>query len=337
LETPSEIRQSPHGPLLEVRELTVTYGDNRAPALQSVGLQIRPGEIKGIIGESGSGKSTLALTMLGLLPAKARVRGSVWLQSEDGRQDLLQLAESNWQSIRGAKISMIFQEPSLSFSPVRRIGCQIADGIRAHGFDTEAKAESQALEILEDLLPGKSDRVFKAYLHQLSGGELHRAVIARALACRPALVIADEPTRDLDAAMEAEVLELFQEVNRKTGAAFIFITHNPALLVRLADHVAVMYGGQIVEQGPLTQVFRKPLHPYTSGLLALVSEAVEGTTGRPKHLPVIRGSLSASDLLSRGCTFEPRCPSRSAVCRQDVPVKIAAGGGREVMCFNHGS
>jgi len=323
--------------LLQIWGLTVTYGESAGPALRDVDLQIERGEIIGILGESGSGKSTLATTLLGLLPLNAGVQGSISLQNGDRTQNLLQLNESGWRAIRGAKISTIFQEPSLSLSPVKRIGDQIADVILAHCPESRKSAGAQAVELLEELLPHNADRVYKAYPHQLSGGELHRAAIARALVCRPLLVIADEPTRDLDARIEADVLGLFREVNRKFGTAFIFITHNPALLAGFADRVAVMYAGQIVESGPLTQVYGKPLHPYTKGLLSLIPKSfAESSAKRPEYLPVIPGSLSASDVLVRGCTFGPRCPSRIAVCQQEFPAKTPAGAGRDVSCFNYG-
>jgi oligopeptide/dipeptide ABC transporter ATP-binding protein len=323
--------------LLRVRALTVTYSTrNRqsAPALRRVSFDIAPGEILGILGESGSGKSTLALAILGLLPANCSVEGTILFQDED----LLQMDESRWREIRGAKISMIFQEPGLSLSPVMRVGDQIAEIIRAHrpGNGKTRKLECEA--ILRGVRLSEVDRIYRAYPHQLSGGELHRVAIAQALACRPDLVIADESTRSLDVTVQTEVLNLLREINRKRGSALIFITHNPALLAGFADRVMVMYAGGIVEQGPTAQVFSRPLHPYTKGLLQLIPRSRNGTNLTSEgRLPVIPGSLPALNPSSRGCLFEPRCSVRTAHCQNESPGEVTPERGRRVSCFNYGN
>jgi oligopeptide/dipeptide ABC transporter ATP-binding protein len=323
--------------LLRVRGLTVSYGaagQRSVPALRDVSFDLAPGEIVGILGESGSGKSTLALATLGLLPPTASIEGAVLFHDKD----LLQIDESCWTTIRGAQISIIFQEPGLSLSPVMRVGDQIAEIIRAHrpGSRKTRKLDCQAM--LREARLSEVERIYRAYPHQLSGGELHRVAIAQALACRPALVIADESTRSLDVTVQAEVLNVLREINRKFGSALIFITHNPALLAGFADRVIVMYAGRVVEQGPITQVFRRPLHPYTKGLLQLIPRSRDGTNLTPEgRLPVIPGSLATLSHSTRGCAFEPRCSARTAVCQDESPSEITPEQDRRVSCFNHGN
>lgn len=323
--------------LLRVRGLTVSYATGNghcAPALHRVSFDVAPGEIVGILGESGSGKSTLALSIVGLLPANCSVEGAILFQDED----LVHIDESRWREIRGAKISMIFQDPGLSLSPVMRAGDQIAEIIRAHrpGNGKTRKLECEA--ILRGVRLSEVDRIYRAYPHQLSGGELHRVAIAQALACRPDLVIADESTRSLDVTVQTEVLNLLREINRKRGSAFIFITHNPALLAGFADRVMVMYAGSIVEQGPLSRVFSRPLHPYTKGLLQLIPKSRHGTNLTSEgRLPVIPGSLATLSHSNRGCLFEPRCSVRTAHCQNESPGEVTPERGRRVSCFNYGN
>ena len=221
----------------------------------------------GVLGESGCGKSTLALSVLGLLPAGARVEGAIFFHE----QDLLHLSESRLTTIRGAHISLIHQEPGLSFSPVMRVGEQIAEVLRAHRPMKRAVREQGCKAMLREVRLGDVDRIYNAYPHQLSGGELHRVAIAQALICRPELVICDEPTSSLDVTIQAEILNLLRELKQKFGMAMIFITHNPALLAGFADRVQVMYDGRIVEEGRVAQVFRRSLHAYTNELLQLVT------------------------------------------------------------------
>ena len=253
--------------MLHCQRLTVNYASVTKPALCEIDFEIAPGEVVGILGESGCGKSTLALSVLGLLPANARVEGSILFHE----QNLLQLSESRLTTIRGAQISLIHQEPGLSFSPVMRVGEQIAEVLRAHRSMKRTVREQECKAMLPGVQLGDVDRIYDAYPHQLSGGELHRVAIAQALICRPELVICDEPTSSLDVTIQAEILSLLRELKRKLGMAMIFITHNPALLAGFADRVLVMYDGRIVEQGRVAQVFRRPLHAYTNELLQLVT------------------------------------------------------------------
>lgn len=341
MSTPRAISSTCASALLRVRGLTVTYAGERkqrTPALRQVDLDIAAGEIVGILGESGSGKSTLALSLLGLLPVSAQVEGSIFLEGED----LAKAAESRWAAIRGAKLAMIFQEPGLSLSPVMRAGDQIGEVIRAHGGGTKKQREQQAETALTGAGLSDVDRVYKAYPHQLSGGELHRVAIAQALACRPALMIADEATRSLDVTLQSEIQNALREGNRKNGSALIFITHSPSLLTGFADRILVMYAGRIVEAGPVAQVYRQPLHPYTKALLQLVPERREDADRvlrftRRERLPAIPGTLSGLDYQAQGCAFEPRCAARTTQCRVESPEEVTAEPDRRVSCFNYGN
>jgi oligopeptide/dipeptide ABC transporter ATP-binding protein len=327
-------------PMLQIRDLTVGYaagsGRSLTPALHKVGLDIWAGETVGILGESGAGKSTLASTILGLLPAESNAAGSILFQSRGlPSQDLLRVDETRWRTIRGAKIAMIFQEPGLCLNPVMRVGDQIAEVIRAHSPQNRAQRKRECEAMLHEVGFSDVERVYQAYPHQLSGGELHRVAIAQALVCRPELVIADEPTRALDVTAQGEILNVLRKAQRTVGSALIFITHNPALLAGFADRVVIMYGGRVVEEGPVAQVFRRPLHPYTRGLLQLFPSApnTEFVRGR---LPVIPGSLTDADHRTPGCIFEPRCSARTAICRREAPAEETRDD-RRVSCFHHGN
>ena len=320
--------------LLQVRGLTVTYSDvdsDSVPALRDVNFDMAAGERVGILGESGCGKSTLALSILGLLPPNARVGGSIVFRSES----LSETDESRRRAIRGKQISMIFQEPGVSLSPVMRVGDQIAEVTRAHGIAKLELRREACREILKRVHLSDVERVYRAYPHQLSGGERHRIAIAQALVCDPDLVIADEVTRSLDATTQTEVLDVLRAVNQQ---ALIFITHNPALLAGFADRVLVMYAGRIIEDGPVSQVFRRPLHPYTKALLQLVPKSLQSaaltTQGR---LPTIPGSLNVSDQRVPGCVFEPRCAAQTSICQTEFPPEITPEPSHRVSCFNYGN
>ena len=321
--------------VLRVHSLRVSYGtkDNRStPALRGVQVEIGGGEIVGILGESGSGKSTLALAMLGLLPRSAQVDGSVVFQDKE----LLKLDEPGWRAIRGARIAIIFQEPGITLSPVMRVGDQIAEVIRAHQNEDSTRRKQRVRELLRAVGLPEVDRIYSSFAHQLSGGELHRIAIAQALACKPDVVIADEPTRSLDAALQADILNLLRESSRKLGSSLIFITHNPALLARFADRIIVLYAGHVVEEGPTAEVFRHPLHPYTQGLLRLVPVSLHHVLARGERLAVIPGSMADVDLAAPGCAFAARCFARTSICDQQFPHEVVLTEHRRVSCFNYG-
>lgn len=243
-----------------------------SPALRHCSLEVAAGEIVGILGESGCGKSTLALSILGLLPKDARYGGSVCFKGEE----LLGSNNAQLRKLRGAKVALIHQEPGLALSPAMRMGGQIAEVLRAHGVGPRKELRLRTEEILSAVHFAEPRRIARAYAHELSGGELHRVAIAQALVCRPELVIADEPNRSLDVELQLELLELFREINRSLGTAFLFITHNPILLAGFADRVIVMRSGEIVEHGRTSEMFRGPAHEYTRTLLRYVPGPIAG-------------------------------------------------------------
>lgn len=323
--------------LLRVCGLSVTYawrGRSPVMALRQLDLEIATGEIVGILGESGCGKSTLALSILGLLPADARADGTILFRNEQ----LLGLPQKQLRRIRGAKISLIHQDPGLALSPVMRVGDQIAEIIVAHR-SLGRKARKQEVEsILCEVQLTDTARIYAAYPHQLSGGELHRVAIAQALACRPDLIIADEPTRSLDMTVQAEILGVLRNLNEAFGTALLFITHNPALLAGFADRVVVMYAGRAVENADGLRVFGRPLHPYTKGLLNLVPRSTHvNYSAVGGRLPTIPGGPPDSNNLNRGCAFEPRCSQRTGICRTENPEELTPEPGHRVSCFNHDS
>jgi len=269
--------------LLQARDLCVTYADaagNKIPALRGVDFDVHVGEIVGILGESGSGKSTLAAAIMGMLPATASLRGSIRFQNKDLRA----LTQAGHREIRGRHISVISQEPALALSPYLCAGTQIEEVLRAHGTPKSNRRE-RCHTILHDMQFADVNRIYHAYPHQLSGGELHRVAVAQALVCHPKLVICDEATRSLDATIQMEIIHLLRRVNQELATAFVFITHNPALLEGFADRVLVMHSGQIVEQGRLSDVFRKPNHPHTRSLVDLAFGTAQWNRNGRKRLP----------------------------------------------------
>jgi ABC-type glutathione transport system ATPase component len=252
--------------VLEVQRLSLTYrvGEKgRVRALHEVCLAIRPGEAVGILGESGCGKSTLARTLLGLLPPRAEVGGSIWL----GEHNLLRLRESELQRVRGGEISLVPQEPALALSPVLRAGEHIVDVLRAHTRMSRQQCRSHAKALLAQVGLADANRIYNAFPHQLSGGQRQRVAIAQAIACGPRLLIADEPTTALDTTTQAEILALLSQLQRQQGMAMIAISHDAAVLAELVDRVVVMRGGEIVEEDGVDQILSRPSCDYTRGLV----------------------------------------------------------------------
>jgi oligopeptide/dipeptide ABC transporter ATP-binding protein len=321
--------------VLEVRDLCVAYNGRDGGvwrALEKVNFGVGAGEILGVLGESGSGKSTLAAALLRLLPANGRITGGAILLEGS---DMLRMDSVELRRVRGASVSIVFQEPSLTLHPTIRIGEQVVEVLRAHGASSKRERRERAREILAKVFSRDVERVFSSYPHELSGGQQQRVLIAQAIACDPALVIADEPTASLDPTTQREILMLFQSLRDQFGIAFVFITHNPLLLAGFADRVLVLYAGKIAELGPAEAVLLSPQHPYTQALLRCVPRVGYGETVRPQRalLPVIAGTAPSLAVLSRGCVFEPRCEKRMDTCQVTEPMAAMLGDGHEVSCL----
>ncbi|MFE9427655.1 dipeptide ABC transporter ATP-binding protein [Kitasatospora sp. NPDC006697] len=315
-------------PLLTVRDLRVDFAGRRgrgsAPAVRGVDLTLERGETLGIVGESGSGKSVTALAVLGLLPGTATVRGSVAL---DGRE-LVGLPAGELSRIRGNRIAMVFQDPLSAFTPVYRIGDQIAEAVRAHHRVDRAAARGRAAELLD--LVGIPDprRALDAFPHEFSGGMRQRAMIAMAVANEPDVLLADEPTTALDVTIQAQVLDVLRTAQRETGAALVLVSHDLGVIAQLADRVAVMYAGRVVESAPVDELFAAPRHPYTLGLIGAVPRL--DRSGGP--LVPIPGQPPALGELPPGCPFAPRCPLAGPDCLTAEP-PLAGGAGHLAACL----
>ncbi len=325
-------------PLLQVLGLRVEFVDSqrrRIHALNGASLVVWPGEVLGVLGESGSGKSTIAKASLRLLPKSAEITEGV---IEFEGRDVFQLKEQEMEKLRGARIAMIPQEPGLALNPVMKAGDQIAEVLRAHRDWSWKRCRQEAENLLNRVHLHSTDRrMYDAYPHQLSGGQQQRVAIAQALACQPALVIADEPTASLDSETEEEILKLLRELKAEQKMSLLLITHDPEILAGLADRVAVMYGGRVVEEGPLDQVFREPRHPYTKALLACIPPAPEECThAAGMRLATIEGSAPDPELVPAGCSFAPRCADRVKRCESHAPSSIALEDARQVECFLYG-
>jgi oligopeptide/dipeptide ABC transporter ATP-binding protein len=317
-------------PLLDVRNLRIEFATAQGTltAVRDVSFHLDAGEVLGLVGESGSGKSVTALAILRLLPAQARIHGSIRFRDEE----LLQIPEPQMRRIRGAGISMIFQEPMTALNPVMRVGDQIAEAVLAHaGSGRAGKAEAWRLAVdsLRTVAIADADRRARDYPHQLSGGQRQRVMIAMALVNRPSLLIADEPTTALDVTIQSEVLNLLAELRERFSLAMLFISHDLAVVSRVAHSIGVMYAGSVVEMGMAGEVFLHPMHPYTRGLLNSVPTL---RSDRTKPLQTIDGSVPAITALPRGCAFEPRCASRIASCADAWPPLVEVSPGHVARC-----
>ena len=315
--------------LLELRGLTTAFQTARGEisAIEDISFDLNAGEILGIVGESGSGKSVTALTIMGLLPEPpARIAaGSVRFAGEE----LTTASPNRMEKIRGAGISMVFQEPMTSLNPVFTIGEQIMETVRAHERMSASAQRERAIEMLDRVgIPSATERL-NDYPHQLSGGQRQRVMIAMSLACRPKLLIADEPTTALDVTIQAQVLDLLMDLRDELGMAIMIITHNMGVIAEVADRVLVMYAGRIVEQSPVADLFDAPQHPYTKGLLACVP-----TLQQDRHrLIAIPGSLPEPARRPPGCRFAPRCSYRIEACRTAIPPLVMQREDRAVACI----
>jgi peptide/nickel transport system ATP-binding protein/oligopeptide transport system ATP-binding protein len=315
--------------LLALRGLTTAFqtGRGEITAIEDVSFDLAEGEILGIVGESGSGKSVTALTIMGLLPQPpARIAaGSIRFAGEE----LTTATAGRMEKIRGAGISMVFQEPMTSLNPVFTIGEQIMETVRAHERMSAAAQRDRAIEMLDRVGIPSAARRLNDYPHQLSGGQRQRVMIAMALACRPKLLIADEPTTALDVTIQAQVLDLLMDLRDELGMAIIVITHNMGVIAEVADRVLVMYAGRIVEESPVGDLFDAPQHPYTKGLLACVPTLEQD---RPR-LVAIPGALPEPARRPPGCRFAPRCTARIEACRAAIPPLMRQGEARAVACI----
>ncbi|MEQ3553509.1 ABC transporter ATP-binding protein [Pseudonocardia nematodicida] len=320
-------------PLLSVRDLRVTFrrrGEPDTVAVDGVSFDVDAGQVVGLVGESGCGKSVTSMAITRLLPTRGvRVEGSVLMDGED----LLRLPESQMRARRGKDLSMVFQDPLTSLNPVVPIGVQVTEVLRRHRGMDKAAARTEAAELLERVGIPDPTRRLDSYPHQLSGGMRQRALIAIALACRPRLLIADEPTTALDVTIQAQILELLAELVRETGAALVMITHDLGVVAGLCEKVNVLYGGRIVERAGRHELFSAPRHPYTDGLLRSVPrlDAEPGSA-----LEAIRGSVVDNLPWDSACAFAPRCPRADELCREATPpVEVSDdGAGRLARCHH---
>jgi len=328
--------------LLEVENLCVDFATAQGSGrvVRDVSFAIAPGEVLGLVGESGSGKSVSSLAILRLLPPQATVSGSMQFDGED----LLSLPEEKMRTIRGAGISMIFQEPMTALNPVMRVGDQVAEAVLAHpGAATRTSSVTngsgmrankvdawrRAVEALRTVAIPEPDRRARDYPHQLSGGQRQRVMIAMAIVNRPKLLIADEPTTALDVTIQAQVLDLLNELRQKFSLAMLFVSHDLAVVSQVSHRLAVMYAGSLVEVGSATQVFREPVHPYTRGLLNSVP-TLRSDRGRP--LNTIEGTVPSIRAIPPGCAFEPRCEWRLPSCSQALPSLVEVAPGHFARC-----
>lgn len=313
-------------PAIEVRDLAV--GSGALTAVRGVSFTIPAGGRMGLVGESGSGKTLTALALMGLLPMGWGAQGSVL---HDG-VDLI--GQTDWQLSRrrGRTISMVFQDPLSALDPVRRVGHQVASVIQRHTRAGKAQAAAQTVDLFRQMALPRPEQLVRAYPHQLSGGQRQRIMIAMALACYPQLIIADEPTTALDVTVQKQVLRLLNAAVRERGSALLMITHNLPIIAAICDSVAVMYAGRIVEIGPVEQIFRRPRHHYTCGLLVsqptMDNIALDGSS----RLPSITGMVPPLQALPSGCAFHPRCAAASDKCRSQMPE--LEGTGAKAACWH---
>jgi peptide/nickel transport system ATP-binding protein len=313
--------------VLDVRDLCIDFrtATGLVRAVDRVSFTVQRGEITGLVGESGSGKTLTMLATIGLITdPNATVTGSVCFRGTE----LIGLPPRQLRAVRGAEVAMVFQDPMSAMTPVHTIGWQIVEQIRAHQRVSPRAARTRAIHLLDLMGMPDADAAYHRYPHQLSGGMRQRAMIAMALSCNPALLIADEPTTALDVTVQAQILALLDRLRNDFGSSIVLITHDMGVVAQLADQVVVLYAGRIAERGPVAQVLQTPAHPYTRGLLAAIPP-MDGD--RPRRLPTIPGAPPAPATRPAGCAFAPRCPARFAPCHTLPP--LFAQAGQDVACF----
>ena len=318
-------------PLLSVRDLTTTFPSARGDVavVDGIDFDVMPGEVLGIVGESGSGKSVTALSILRLIAYPGKVaRGSITFEG----QNLATASEAEMRRIRGARIAMVFQEPMASLNPVFSVGDQIMETLRHHaGLDKRA-ARAEAVKLLNLVEIPNAARRIDDYPHQMSGGMRQRVMIAIALACKPKLLIADEPTTALDVTIQAQVLDLLRGLQRDLGMSVILITHDLGVVAEFAHRAMVMYAGRIVEEADVKRLFKTPRHPYTQGLLA----SLPTLDGPRRRMIAIDGTVPQLSAMPPGCSFAPRCRHAVVACAAAVPQLTSAGASHNAACFRHG-
>lgn len=316
-------------PLLSVRNLTTVFDLDRGsvPAVDQASFDVGPGETLGLVGESGSGKSVTALSIMRLVQSPGRIAaGSIRFRG----RDLMTLSEREMRQVRDADISLIFQEPMTALNPVFTIGDQIAEALLVHRTVARHAASSKVEDLLASAsIPDPAQRA-RDYPHQLSGGLRQRVLIAMALACGPSLVIADEPTTALDATLQAQILDLLRTLKTRFDLSLLLITHDLGVVAEMADRVAIMYAGRIVETGPVREIFHRAMHPYTQGLLASIPGGAPGS-----QLQVIAGTVPPLGDLPSGCAFSPRCQDRCDRCDTARPDLYDVGPEHAARCFLH--
>ena len=323
--------------VLEVQGLTVRFdtSERSVVAVKDLGFHVRAGEVLAIVGESGSGKSVTSLSVMRLIEHGGGTIASgkiSFTRRNGGKLDLAKAADSVMRTIRGGEISMIFQEPMTSLNPVFSVGTQVAEAVMLHQGLSHAEAEAEALRMLELVRIPEAKQILKRYPHQLSGGMRQRVMIAMALACKPRLLLADEPTTALDVTIQGQILALLGDLSRERGMGLLLITHDLGVVAEMADEVGVMYAGRIVERAPVRALFAEPRHPYTWGL---IRSAPTLDTPPSAKLDAIPGTVPSPGDLPQGCPFRPRCPEAHERCFKTPPVIESAGadGAREVCCW----
>ncbi|WP_254070530.1 ABC transporter ATP-binding protein [Acidisphaera sp. L21] len=314
-------------PLLEVEDLSVQFVTREATvnAVSGATFNLKAGEVLCLLGESGSGKSVTLRALMRLLPGRARVKGRVNVAG----QDALALKGRALQSFRGGTVAMVFQEPMTALDPVYTIGQHLTEMIRRHKGVGRAEARAQAIELLNLVKIPSAERRIDAYPHELSGGLRQRAMIAIALSCGPKLLLADEPTTALDATVQIQVLILLRRLQQELGMGTIFVTHDLGVAAEIADRVAVMYAGRVIEEGPVADVLRRPAHPYTAGLMA----STVHDQAPDQDIAAIPGSPPDLRRLPPGCSFAPRCSLAMPACRQGFPEPVFPAPGRMARCL----
>jgi oligopeptide transport system ATP-binding protein len=319
-------------PPLRIRGLSVGYPSDHGSiqAVRAVDLDVEAGEFLGIVGESGSGKTQLLLSILGLSAPHALLAGSIRYRE----QELLHLRTSALNQVRGNRISMVFQDPMTALNPYLRIGRQITEVLRVHRNASARDAERRAIEMLESVHIPEAPRRMRQYPHELSGGMRQRVMIAMALIAEPEILLADEPSTALDVTVQAQILSLFQELRARTGTAIVLVTHDLGVIAEVADRVAVMYAGRIMEQAPVHELFAHPRHPYTEALQQSIPRI---DAPRPTHLASIGGTPPNPAALPPGCAFAPRCIYRMPVCESVAPPLVETEPGHWKACHHEGA